>query len=229
MNTKKFSAALGDIDDKYVDEAIHYQQKKKNNSWIKWTSIAACFAFVAVIGIGALRGWFGGNNDIATLDNGDKIIFAKSDTVGGSLALATDVTTRILTEEEHHTLFADLPVTANAIFTTTSHQLVGFEGKIGDIKLIITTSDVPLLDTVIISNEEVTNIDGVSITAGYFLTHPNSNGKQTAIYYATFELGDSIVYVENAGEKAERETVKNDLVAAIQSLIANGEIDITLF
>lgn len=229
MNTKKFSEAMSEIDDKYVEEAIQYQSKKKKQGWLKWGAMAACFALVAVLGIGTLQGWFGNNNDIATLDNGDKIIFAKTDTVGGSLSLAIDVTTRELTEEECHTLFADLPVTANAIFTTTDHQLVGFDGKIGDMKLIISTSDIPLLDTVIDGSEEVTKVDGVSVTAGYFLTDPNSREEQTVIYYATFELGSSTVYVENAGAKAESETVKNNLAAVIQKLIGNGELDLTSF
>lgn len=235
MNTKKFSDAMGEIDEKYVNEAILYQQQKKKNSrWIKWTSIAACFVFIAVLGIGALQGWFGRNNDIAIMDNGDKIIFSKSDTVGGSLALAFDVTTKELTEEETRALFADLPVAANAIFiadegTGNAQELIGFEGKIGEIKLVITTSDLPLLDTTIVGNENATEVDGVSVTAGYFLTDPNSSDEQTVIYYATFELGDCTVYVENAGSKTDREIVKNDLATIIQKLIANGEFDITQF
>lgn len=234
MNTKRFSEAMSEIDDKYVDETINYQQKKKKINWIKWTSIAACFALVAVFSIGVWQGgWFSSSNDIATLDNGDKIIFSKSDIVGSSLSLAFDMTTRELTEEETRALFADLPVAANAIFiagdegTGNAQELIGFEGKIGEIKLIITTSDLPLLDTTIIGNEKATEVDGVSVTAGYFLTDPNSRDEQTVIYYAAFELGSNIVYVENAGTKAESETVKNDLAAVIQKLIGNGELDLT--
>lgn len=201
--------------------------------WLKFSiaSLPPCqqphekFSYV---GIGVWQGgWFGGRNDIATLDNGDIINFVKSDTIGGSLDL--DVSTRELTEEEIHTLFANLPVTANALFTTTDNQLLGFEGKIEGMKLIVSTSDVPLLDTLIVGSDTVTKVDGVSVTAGYFLTAPNSKGEQTAIYYATFELGNSTIYVENAGAKAESETAKNDLALVIQKLIANGEFDITHF
>ena len=43
MNSKKFSEAMGEIDSKYIDEAIHYKKKSgKKHSWTKWGSLAAC-------------------------------------------------------------------------------------------------------------------------------------------------------------------------------------------
>lgn len=230
---KRILNVLGQVDEKYVAEAAPGKRANKKLTWIKWTSIAACLALVAVLGVGALQGGWFSSNDIATLDNGDKIIFSKSDISGSSVDLASNMTTRELTEEETRALFADLPVTANAFFTVdeqaagNAQELIGFEGKIGEVKLIITTSDLPLLDTTIVGNEKATEVDGVSVTAGYFITDPNSRDEQTVIYYATFELGSSTVYVENAGAKAESEVVKNDLVAVIQKLIGNGELDLT--
>lgn len=46
MNTKKFSKAMGELDDKYVDEAIRYQRTRKKSSWVKWGAIAACLCLV---------------------------------------------------------------------------------------------------------------------------------------------------------------------------------------
>ncbi len=46
MITIKFSGALGEIDDKYVDEAIHYQRISKKHGWVKWVSMAACFCVI---------------------------------------------------------------------------------------------------------------------------------------------------------------------------------------
>lgn len=68
---------------------------------------------------------------------------------------------------------------------------------------------------------------GLSVTAGYFVTDRNSVGAQNAIYYAAFKLGDSMIYVENAGAKTESEAVKNDLAAIIQKLINNGAPDLS--
>lgn len=226
---KRILNVLGQVDEKYVAEAAPGKRANKKPAWIKWTSIAACLALVAVLGVGALQGGWFSSNDIAKMDNGATINFVKCDAVGGSLSLAYDATSRELTAEEVGTLFGDLPVTANAVFNAADNQLVGFDGKIGDMKIIIATSDLPLLDTTIVGNEKATEVDGVSVTAGYFITDPNSSGEQTAIYFAIFELGNSTFYVENAGAKAESETVKNDLAEVVQKLIANGELDITQF
>lgn len=51
MNTKKFSDALGNIDEIYIDEAISYKSKRKNNFWLKFGSVAACLAVVLTAGI----------------------------------------------------------------------------------------------------------------------------------------------------------------------------------
>ena len=146
-----------------------------------------------------------------------------------------DVTTRQLTKEEVYTLFGDLPVTANAIFLANGtadnsiQNLIGFDGKVGNIKMIIATSDIQLLDTVIIGSEENTKVNNTNITAGYFITKPNSKGEQNIIYYATFKLENNTIYVENAGTKKEREKVKNDLVKVIQELINNGALNLSSF
>ena len=46
MTTKKFSNALGNIGESYIDEAVSYTAKKKSNAWLKWGAIAACFALI---------------------------------------------------------------------------------------------------------------------------------------------------------------------------------------
>ncbi len=88
MNAKKFSEAMSELDTQYVDEALNYKKKAKKPVWAKWGAIAACFAAVTVLGVGLFQsGLFGSHTDIATLNNGEKIVFVKSDNVGGSLAL----------------------------------------------------------------------------------------------------------------------------------------------
>ena len=48
MTAKKFSNALGNIGESYVDEAVNYTAKKKSNAWVKWASVAACFSIMLV-------------------------------------------------------------------------------------------------------------------------------------------------------------------------------------
>ena len=72
-------------------------------------------------------------------------------------------------------------------------------------------------------------LSDLTIVAGYFVTDPNSRGEQNAIYYATFEIGDCKVYLENGGMKDDSETIKNQLAEVIQKLTENGNLDLTSF
>ena len=193
---------------------------------MKWVAMAACFAVVAVLGVGVFQtGLFGSKTDIATLENGTKIVYHKSKIAASSIDIGVNVTTRQLTEEEIAILFPNLPATAHAVFG--NKELIGFEGNIGNTKMVISTTDTKLLDTDIIGIEETSTVNETSVIAGYFETDPNSVGEQNVIYYATFKLGDSTVYVENAGKKSESENVKNDLSIIIQELINNGVLDLS--
>ena len=51
MNTKQFSEAMSEVDDKYIEEAIRYRRKNKKRSWVKWGALAACLALVLAISI----------------------------------------------------------------------------------------------------------------------------------------------------------------------------------
>ncbi len=95
MNAKKFSDAMSELDTKYVDEALNYKKKAKKPGWVKWGAMAACFAVIAVLGVGVFQsGLFGNKTDIATLDNGNEIIFVKSETAGSSIDIDGTITTR---------------------------------------------------------------------------------------------------------------------------------------
>lgn len=225
----KLYNSITNVDNQFIEEV--QTKKKKKNGWLKWAAMAACFAVVA-LSIGLFRGGlFDANTDTANLDNGSKIVFVKSDNVGGSLALDVNVTKKPLTEDEISALFSDLSITANAIFLNNdidadgSQKVIGFEGQIGNVKIVISTSDVQLLDTVIVGTEESSEINGITITAGYFVTNPNSKGEQNAIYYATFKIGGCEVYLENGGTKDDSETTKNQLAEVIQKLIENGNYE----
>lgn len=61
------------------------------------------------------------------------------------------------------------------------------------------------------------------------MTDPNSKGERNTIYYATLEIGNCKVYLENAGTKANSEVTKNQLVEVIQKFLENGELDISTY
>ncbi len=59
MNTKKFSDAMSELDDRYIDEALNYKKKAKQKTekpgWIKWVAMAACLAVVLTVGVFAVN------------------------------------------------------------------------------------------------------------------------------------------------------------------------------
>ena len=226
MKEKKLLRALGNVDNQYIKEAEPMKKTSKITNRQKWVSVAACFVLVVVIGVGVFQSnLFGTKNDIATLDGGETITFVKNDLSQSSINL--NVTTRPLSNAEIEMLFADLPVTADAYFDADNHNILGFEGKISDTRMVVSKQGVNLLDTIIDGNTITSSVDGVDIDAGYFVTKSNSQGIKTVIYYATFDMGENTIYVEYSGVENESETVKNNLVDTILKLIENGAFDLS--
>ena len=223
---KKLLRALGNVDNQYIKEAEPMKKTSKITNRQKWVSVAACFVLVAVIGVGVFQSnLFGTKNDIATLNDGETITFVKNDLSQSSINL--NVTTRPLSDAEIEMLFADLPVTADAYFDADNHNILGFEGKIDDTRMVVSKQGVNLLDTIIDGNTITSSVDGVDINAGYFVTKSNSQGVKTVIYYATFDMGENTIYVEYSGVENESETVKNNLADTILKLIENGAFDLS--
>ena len=49
MTAKRFSQALGNVRESYVNEAATYTEKKKTKNWLRWGGVAACLC-LAVVG-----------------------------------------------------------------------------------------------------------------------------------------------------------------------------------
>lgn len=236
MNSKLISDAVSEIDLRFVDEALNYKKKAKMPIYRKWGTAAACFIIAGIIGMGVYQSeLLNDKTDTAILDNGAKIIFVNSETASQSLDIAGTITTSQLTKEEADALFPGMSVTTHAVFMTNdtdvdnSQELIGFEGNIGNIKMVVSTSDIDLNDTVIEGIEGSNEIDGISVVAGYWVTDPNSKGERNVIYYASFNIGKCKVYLENAGAKDDSEIIKNQLAEAIRQFIENGEPDISVY
>lgn len=69
MTTKKFSNALGNISEDYINEAVTYTPKRKKNTWVKWAAIAASLSLIVI-------GGFFGNvyRTPDTPDNGNNVL-----------------------------------------------------------------------------------------------------------------------------------------------------------
>ena len=116
----------------------------------------------------------------------------------------------------------------DAYFDADNHNILGFEGKISDTRMVVSKQGVNLIRILSLMEMTITSsVDGVDIDAGYFVTKSNSQGIKTVIYYATFDMGENTIYVEYSGVENESETVKNNLVDTILKLIENGAFDLS--
>lgn len=230
MRENRISVIIGNISQKYVNEAAAYSggvEETHFTRWIKWAGVAACVVLVAAFGISVSKGrLFGTKEDIAVLDNGNTINFIESDSAMKQSDIALQLETRALEESEVGKLFHGLPVTAYALFNAEDSNIIGIEGNIDDMKLIVSKSDMMLNDVVIEGEEKASDVDGVSVYAGYFITKADSRGGKTVIYYASFKLGGCTVYLEHAGPDDESETVRDEIASVIKKVISFGEINL---
>lgn len=225
MKNKSISETISNINPKYINEATTYNTDEKkivyHTQWVKFGTVAACLAIVVALSIMII---FGGAEQVANLDNGDTIKFIKTEQGLGESDIAFWIETRDLNENEIKMLFGDLPVNAYALFNVENDSILGIEGEVNGMRLVVSGMDVSLVDAVIDGEENTSNVDGVSVNAGYFIDD-TSRGKNI-IYYATFSLGESIVYVVHAGTKDKSEKVKNEIADMILRLIELREINL---
>lgn len=231
MKREKISNIISNIDSKYVNKAVSYSAGQKTvlrNKWVKWGAVAACFALVAMIGIGVMRGGVSGNKDERiTLNSGETLLFVNTKTDIGQRG---DVAYQPyeLTAEEVSTLFGDVPVTAFAYYDEESDSVVGLEGELNGVKLILSKKGINLIDVVIDKGEEkISKVQDVNVSAGYCIA--NNHGNKVSLYFATFEQGGNTYYLESGGLTGTEEATaaRDELVSVMLSLINHGEIDFT--
>lgn len=226
MKEKRILRALGEVDNQYIEEAEPLEKTAKKISLRKWLSVAACLVLVSVIGIGLFQsGVLGIKTDVASLENGEKIEFAKSNIDLVSSDMDLHATAREMNDEEIQTLFSGLPVTAFAYFDINSGKMFGLRGEIDDMELVITKPNRPLLCTEIEGRERISNICGTPVKAGYFISDINIKGNTRIVYYAKFDLGDNCFFVKYGGSIKERDEIKSKLARTVFKLIENGELD----
>ena len=219
MSGERIINALGLIDDEYIAEAAPEEKKRRRRIPWKWMSAAACIVLVASV-IGALL-WGRGpssNAHMAILESGETVLFEKNPDPERSQSYIA-VYSQTLSEEELRVLFGDLPISATAICREWDHKVLGYTGKIGDCILRIETEGLSLGGTIMEGSEGTSDINGVSVSAGYYLTDANSNGKGTIIYYARFTIGSVRYYLEQSGPYEDNESVRQNVAERARDLI----------
>ena len=218
MTRKNISDAVGGIDSRRIEETASYHAKKQKNIWLKFGAIAACLCLIVV---GAFSmGLFSESTETATLGDGTTISFTKSDTVASALSL--NLQARALTKDEIQSIFGDLPISGDALFSLDDAAFVGVDGHYSDMKFVVSLSGNNLMDTTVIGKENVSMVGDTPIKAGYFVTNANSKGIKTVIYYSYITFDNYSVYIENAGGESERGAVRAELMVALDKLLESS-------
>lgn len=183
---------------------------------------------VTVIAGGSL-GWFGSKDYTVKLANGDTVEYHSGTSGEASFAAPYPVTTRDLTDTELDNLFPAGTGSRSAVgtFRDETGALLRVEGKIGNSKLIYARDGFPVNDVVIAGDSTVSSVAGVPVSAGYFITRPNSAGKQLAIFFGSFQTGSTRVYVECSGDRSKADEVSRSAADLILRIVERGEPDLS--
>ena len=216
---------------------------KKNLSFKRLAPVAACLIVVVAITaiIGNNAGWF--DEKVYTADlAGGTLNFHKNSVGAGSMAfvLGIDGTARDLTAEENDLLFGE----AFGNYSVSSHGLFSIGDEYGPdktllhveamsldndgnhidgMKIIIAASSLGCItDTMIETDRNDSEVNGVQVSAGYWITDKNSRGERNIIYLAAYETNDVSVYIEHGGSLERSDELRSEIAFAIDTLTRKG-------
>lgn len=209
-------------------DKVNYMSQRKNFKKFLIPVAACLVSIVAVTGIvGSNMGWFGSKGYTVNLANGDSIVYHIGSTNVASIHVGYPVSSRKLTDAELDAILPETTERRSAIgtFREENGELLRVEGKLGDATIIFAQDNFPISDVVLEGNESSSSVNGIPVTTGYFVTSPNSRGEQSAIFFASFSIGNTNVYVECYGDKSDADAVSQETADLIFSIITKGEPD----
>ena len=204
-------------------DKVNYMSQRKNFKKFLIPVAACLVAIVAVTGIvGSNMGCYTVN-----LANGDSIVYHIGSTNVASIHVGYPVSSRELTDAELDAILPETTERRSAIgtFREENGELLRVEGKLGDATIIFAQDNFPISDVVLEGNESSSSVNGIPVTTGYFVTSPNSRGEQSAIFFASFSIGNTNVFVECYGDKSDADAVSQETADLIFSIITKGEPD----
>ncbi len=157
------------------------------------------------------------------LSDGNKITFAPSDAQTSNQDIAL-VGMRALTPMESDAIFGAYNVDAYVGFEENTTEFIYLEGTLDEMKIIVRGSDLSP-DLILDGKENLSTIHDIPVSTGYFLTKANSQGNQTAIVYASFEVGNYTIQLETSGPKAECSNLCNSLAQTIETMLQTTSLN----
>ena len=207
-------------------------EKDHKRTWVMIAGTAAAAAVIVVVS-GFLLGWFGSRKYAVTLANGDEVIYRKDGNSFGSFDLWFDCPTspRELTESEMKSIFPEgiVPDSAYAEFNSDTGELLHLEasfGKENEVPEMSINLDVDagrVTDVFVDGNKTTSMINGVPVTACYFITDANSSGKRNLLVSNSFQVGSIYAYLSMGGDPEAIEAVCQRAAEMTQKIISNGD------
>lgn len=108
-------------------------------------------------------------------------------------------------------------------FTSLFSVNTNFNANGKDVKITIAPNEV-IKCYLIEGKPVISEIEGVEIEAGIYITDKNSKGEQNYIYYADFKIDDVAYYVEYSGKETDKEFFTN----IIADIVLGGKADLSI-
>ena len=231
MKTPRIVNAIGHIDDDLINSAMKSRKATRKNTWIKWTSVAACFAVTATVAIAAAPTLFGNGNASLFIKAGDEIVNAGDVKPSINKNGNTDYTSenKITPQKENGNstdVTSDNTTTA-ANNDSTTKPVTGHEAVLSEAYFYNVSEGVfstYILCGKVISEDKIGNkIDDVSVSAGW---------KNNANEWLTTETLRAEVYLINDISKDVAVALKfidkgDALTTTHYYVIMNPEADLT--
>ncbi len=197
--------------------------------------IAACFilAIAVTAFVGIQNNWFSAKSYTVTLENGEKLVYGNGITrSAANYAYNYEVKGRNLTADEMHTLFPAMnDITENnlpyAAFKADTGEMLRLETTYDDIHIHLAKLGLPATDAVIVGEESTADINGIAVKTGYFVTGANSKGIRIAVFFAEYDMNNTTIYLELAGNEQDSDQLSEKLSDTVYGMIVSNPPDIS--
>jgi hypothetical protein len=167
-------------------------------------------------------GWFGSKTYTADLGGSGTLNFYRNSNIPGEASFAWDVDwgesiTRELTAEDNEVLFNNRAFEGFIIFRSTDGAFMHLEARNGNAKINLSANGHAVTDA-FIDTSEISNINDVPVSAGYWVFDANSKGIRTIIYAASFEHNGVAVYLEVGGDESGSESYLAEIGEFVEQL-----------
>ena len=185
----------------------------------------------AVFGVGCNRGSQDSSDNWENNSIDETLNFYEIESIGvAGIVFDVNTTGRFLTGEEDNILFGDLPFTmpvaSYGTFSEYDGRLLNVESREGAPSVILSADGIPTGLFVLVDDQEnkYSELNGISVFAGYSITDENNDGERYIQYLTVFELNGESVFLRNGGlfDEDKSERLKSEIVSLTEAFIKRG-------